>query len=1083
MKLHFTNFIANTIKMKKKIAVFLCLCTVTMFSQEWVTKMLDTNANFYEIKASFENYWKDRSYERGKGFNAFKRWAWFVEPRVYPTGNMKLASRGYAYEQYQKFLKEEQAHSNNKVSSTSAIQATTAAWTALGPFGSPTNGDAGRVQVIKTLPGNANYIFVGTAAGGLWISTNGGTSYNTSTDLLPSLGVADIAISPTATNVIYIATGDKDAGDTHSTGVMKSTDGGITFTTTGLTWTTDQSRRIYRLLIDPTNANNMIVASSVGIYRSTDAGVTWTQTSPLNVYDAEFKPGSPSTVYAVTASTLLKSTDGGVTFSSVSVAASANRLSLAVTPANANYVYVLASAPSNAFGGLYRSTNSGAAFTLMSTTPNIFDWAVNGSGTGGQGWYDIAIDASPTNADEIIAGGVNTWRSTNGGSTWTLHTHWTGGGGKPYVHADLHHVYYVSGTTIFLGTDGGIARTTNGGTTYSTINGNMNIAQIYKLGNSATTAGRIITGHQDNGTNLSNGAAWAEVKGGDGMDCFVDWNNDNILVGSYVNGAYARSTNGGTTWGNIVTGLTGSAAWVAPIVQDPVSPNTYYAGYSSMFKSTNGGASWVQMGSTTMGVLDEIYVCASNPNVIYATTVGSVWKTTNGGTTWINITTGVPVGSAAVTDITCDNNNPNNVYVTLSGYVAGTKVYASNDGGVTWSNYSTGLPNIPANCIIYRNNSPQVLYVGTDVGVYYRESSMSSWINYSNLLPNVVIDELDIFYPTQKLRAATYGRGVWETPLYSNPLAPPFAYFTTAYNAACVNVPFVFNDQSANSPTTYTWNFPGGTPATSSVQNPTVTYAAAGIYTVILFSGNANGPSAPYSTTISVVNPATVAVSNVTVCSGNNALITLTTNATSAVWSTNANGLSLSIPNATASAVYGYTASLGACKTIGSSSLTVINPPPTPTISTIGNSLTTTSAPSYQWYLNGSPIPGETNQNYEPTQDGWYTVYVYNNGCPSAATPIYISITNLKNNITTVEGLQVSPNPAKDVLKITWLNTTRTPMSYEIVNIIGQKIQSGILKAENGNLSTLNIQHLAPGTYVLKVSESSHSSTTKFIKE
>lgn len=1066
-----------------RLVLFFSLFTATMFSQEWVTKMLDTNSNYYDIKASFEDYWRDRSYERGKGFNAFKRWAWFVEPRVYPTGNMKFASRGYAYEQYQKFLKEEQ-QSNPKNASNAAVSATTAAWVALGPFGSPSNGgDAGRVQVIRTHTNNFNHIFVGTAAGGLWISTNGGTSYSTSTDLLPSLGVSDIAISPTNSNVIYIATGDKDAGDTHSTGVMKSTDGGITFATTGLTWTTDQTRRIYRLLIDPTNANNMIVGSSVGIYRSIDAGVTWSLTAGQHVYDMEYKPGSPSTVYAVTTNNLLKSIDGGATFSSLAVVGSSNRLSLAVTPANPNYVYILASAPSNAFGGLYRSTNSGAAFTLMSTTPNIFDWAVNGSGTSGQGWYDISIDASPTNANEIIAGGVNTWRSTNGGTSWTLHTHWTGGGGRPYVHADLHHVYYVSGTTIFLGHDGGISRTTNGGTTYSTINANMNIAQIYKLGNSATTAGRIITGHQDNGTNLSNGSAWSLVRGGDGMDCFVDWNNNNILVSSYVNGAFARSTNGGTSWSNIVTGLTGTGAWVAPIVQDPAAPNTYYAGYQSMFKSTNGGAAWVQMGSTSMGAIDEIYVCASNPNVIYATTTGSVWKTTNGGTSWINVTTGVPVGSAAITDITCDNLNPNNVYVTLSGYVAGTKVYASNNGGATWSNYSTGLPNIPANCIIYRNNTPQVLYVGTDVGVYYRESSMSSWLSYSNLLPNVVIDELDIFYPTQKLRAATYGRGVWETPLYSNPLAPPFAFYTTAFNPACVNVPFVFSDQSANSPTTYTWNFPGGTPASSSLQSPTVTYAATGTYTVILFSGNTNGPSAPYSSTISVVNPATVAVSNVTVCSGQNALITLTTNALSNVWSTNANGLSLSIPNATLSAVYGYTASIGACKTTGSSTLTVIQPPPTPTVSTLGNSLTTGTAPNYQWYLNGSPIPSETNQNYAPTTDGWYTVYVYNNGCPSAAAPVYISITDLKNNITTIEGISISPNPAADVLKITWLNTLKSTMNYEIINIVGQKIKTGILKPESGNASILNIQQLAPGTYVLKVTESSHSSMIKFIKE
>lgn len=1067
--------------MKKNLLILLSLCTSAIFAQDWVSKMLDTNANFYDIKASFDAYWKDRPYERGKGYKAFQRWAWFTEPRVYPTGNMKYASRGYAYEMYQQFLSEQ--NSTAKPNQSAAISATTANWTALGPFGSPAGGDAGRVQVIRTAASNSNIIYVGTAAGGLWISTNGGTSYSTSTDMLVSLGVSDIAISPTNSLVIYIATGDKDAGDTHSTGVLKSTDGGATFNTTGLSWSTSLTRRIYRLLIDPTNANNLLAASSVGMYKSTDAGVTWSLTSSASYVDAEFKPGDPTTVYGVTSSGILKSTNSGASFTNVSSVGGANRLSLAVTPANPNCVYVLASASNNGFGGLYRSTNSATSFSLMSSTPNIFDWSTNGSGVGGQGWYDIAIDASPTNSNEIVAGGVNTWRSTNGGSTWALHTHWTGGGGRPYVHADLHCVYYINGSTIFLGHDGGISRTTNGGTSYTTINANMNIAQIYKLGNSATTPTRIVTGHQDNGTNLSAGTAWSEIYGGDGMDCFISWNNNNVIIASYVNGDFQRTTNGGGSWTNIVTGLSGTAAWVAPIVQDPVNANTYYCGYSAMFKSTNQGTNWTQMGSTNMGVLDEIYVCPNNPSVIYASTASSVWKTTNGGANWTNVTAGIPTSSAQITDITCDNANPNNVYVTLSGYTSGVKVYASSNGGASWTNYSTGLPNIPANCIIYRNNSPQVLYVGTDMGVYYREASMGSWISYNTGLPNVVVSELEIYYPTQKIRAATYGRGVYESALYSNPAAPPYAFFSNTVSPACVNVPFTFNDQSANTPTTWNWSFPGGSPATSTVQSPSITYTATGVYTVTLISANGNGTSTPYVSTISVVNMPTVSVNNVTVCSGQNANITLTTNATSAVWSNGPSGLSMNILNATVSAVYNYTASLGACNSIGSVSLTVINPPPTPSVIVSGSVLTTGTAAGYQWYLNGSPIPGETNQSYSPTQDGWYTVYVFNGNCPSAAAAIYISVTDLKDNSYAISGLIVSPNPAKDVLNIKRTLTSKEDMNYEIFNIVGQKILSGSFKSDAVNENSIQIQQLSSGTYVLKLSENGHSSTIKFIKE
>jgi hypothetical protein len=1068
--------------MKKGLLLILSFCYFSSFAQEWTKLLNDTNANFYDIKASFDAYWKDRPYERGKGYKAFRRWEWFTAPRVYPSGNMRLASRGHAYEEFQKWQQENQNLGKNN--SNAAVTATNANWIPLGPFGSPTGGDAGRIQVIKASPTNSAVIYVGTAAGGLWRSNNSGTSYTTSTDLLPSLGVADIAVSPTNSLTVYIATGDRDAQDTKSTGVMKSTDGGVTFNTTGLTWTTSQGRSIYRLLIDPTNANNMLAASSVGIYKSTDAGVNWTQSNGQYFYDMEYQPGNSNVVYAVTASSIYKSTDGGSTFINVA-GATANRLSLAVTAANANYVYVLASNSSNGFGGLYRSTNAAVSFSLMSTSPNIFDWSTNGSGAGGQGWYDIAIDASPTNANEIVCGGVNSWRSTNGGSTWTLFTHWTGGGGKPYVHADLHYVYYYSGTTIYMGTDGGIARTVNGGTNFTTINGNMNIAQIYKLGNSASTATKIISGHQDNGTNLMSGATWAEVAGGDGMDCFISWASNNTMVCAYTNGDFSRSTNGGGSWTSIVTGLTGSAAWVAPIVQDPQTANTYYCGYSNMFKSINSGTNWTQMGTASMGVLDEIYVCPTNPNFIYCTTSGSVWKTTNGGTTWSNITAGVPTNSASITDITCDNTNPNNVYVSLSGYTSGVKVYASSNGGVSWSNYSTGLPNIPHNCIIYRNGSPQAIYVGTDMGVYYREASMASWMPYMTNLPNVIVDELEIYYPTQKLRAATYGRGVWETDLYSNPLAPPFAYFSNNFSSACVNVPFVFNDQSANSPTSWNWSFPGGAPATSTVQNPSVTYATAGVYTITLTSSNTNGPSTPaYTQTITVNNTPTFSVVHPSVCVGTNTNIPVSTNGSNVAWSTGYNGNILSLIAASTSSVYSYTVSLGACTVASTASLTVWPLPPTPSISINGNSLTTNSATSYQWYMNGTPIPGETNQDYQPTSDGWYTVDVTNSfGCASQAAAMYITITDLRSNVHLLSGVNVSPNPAKDVLKIKRDGNSKTNLNYEIVSVVGQKIQNGTIKFESSPEFILNIQSLAAGTYFIRLSDSNNSTAIKFIKE
>ena len=1043
--------------------------------------MTDTNANFYDIVKEFDTYWKDRPYEKGKGYKAFKRWQWFAEPRVFPSGNLKFASRGYALEKYQEFLNENSRleETSNNLSSAASV----ANWTPLGPFGSPAGGGAGRIQVICANPTNTNSFYVGSAAGGFWMTNNGGISYTTTTDQLGSCGVSDIAINPFNTNIIYISTGDRDAGDTYATGVLKSIDGGLTWSNTGLVWQTIQQRRIYRLLINPINPNTLIAATSVGIYRSLNAGQSWSLISSGNYVDAEYRPNDTTTVYAVTSNGLSKSINGGASFAGVSAfpsGISANRLSIAVSRANANYLYVLVSNNSNGFGGLYRSLNSGTTFSLMSSSPNIFDWSTTGNGTGGQGWYDIAIDASPSNANEIIAGGVNSWKSTNGGANWVLNSHWYGGGGKPYVHADLHYVLYTSGTTCYLGTDGGVSKTSNNGQNWTEINGNMNIAQMYKIGLASNNSSKLITGHQDNGSNLLNGSNWSQVYGGDGMDCFIDWNNNNTLVASTQNGGFTRSINGGANWSAIVSGLSGTPAWVAPIVQDPISANTYYCGYQNVFKSTNQGNTWTII-SNFNTTLDEIKVSPLNPNIIFATSTNAIWKTSNGGTTWSNITPTNIIGNNQITDLTMDNLNPNNIYITLSGYSAGIKVLASYNGGSTWINYSQGLPNIPTNCIVYVKNSPQGLYLGTDVGVYYREANMSNWISYFTGLPNIIVQDLEIYYSTGKLRAATYARGVWETNLYSNPTSPPTAAFNTQFSPGCINTSLQFNDVSANSPNSWNWTFSGGSPSTSTVQSPSVTFPATGIYTVSLLSSNGFGPSAIYTNTISIVNTPTLAAISGSVCDNQIGTIGVSSNANNINWSSGQQGFFIPVSNSVTS-IYNFTASLGACNAIGSSTLYVSQTPITPSIiSTAGYLTALGTASSYQWYYSGSLIPGATTQTYIPIQNGWYSVWAGNDNCFSESDyyEFYIDaiqqISALKNKIS------IRPNPVRDELNLKFENEIKNETDYEIHNSLGQLIIKSKFKIENKETKIIT-QTLPAGFYFLSFLSDNKKNYIQFIK-
>lgn len=1059
--------------MKKSLTVlFAILIGSYVNAQKWVTMLTDTNANYYDIVKEFDNYWKDREVEKGKGYKTFKRWQWFVEPRVYPSGNLKYASRTYALEQLQKEEK-------TKKFSQNAVSAVTASWVPLGPFGSPLGGgDAGRVQTIRMHPAGTNTFYVGAAAGGFWITTNGGVSYTTTTDQLGSCGVSDIAVDPINPTNIYISTGDKDAGDTHSTGVMKSTNGGLTWSNTGLLWQTSQQRRIYRLLINPLNPNTLIAATSVGIYRTINAGATWSLTYSGACVDAEYKPGDTTVVYAVTNGSCVKSINGGTSFSNAYIGNfTSTRLSLAVTPANNNYVYILVGATNNGFGGLYRSTNSAGSFSLMSNSPNIMDWSTTGGGTGGQAWYDIAIDASPTNAEEIVAGGVNTWRSINGGVNWSLHTHWTGSGGRPYVHADLHHVLFANGTTIFLGTDGGVARTTNNGSNYTTINGNMNIAQIYKMGQSASTHTRIITGHQDNGSNLMTGSIWTQEVGGDGMDCFIDRTNNNVMVASLQNGGFRKTTNGGNNWVGLTNGLTGSAPWVSPIVQDPINANIFYCGYQNVYKSTNQGNNWTSISSINSGI-DEIKVSPSNNAVIYATTQGAVWKTTNGGINWSNVT---GVFGGQITDLAIDNQNPNNVYVTVSGYSAGDKVYASNNGGNSWTNYSTGLPNIPTNCIVFKNNSPQALYVGTDVGVYYREASMTSWMPFSTGLPNIVVNDLEIYYPTGKLRAATYARGVWETELYSDPLAVPFSAFSSNFTPGCINIPLQFNDVSSNNPTSWNWTFSGGSPANSTVQNPVITFPTVGIYTVTLVTTNTNGASPAFVTTVSIVSSPTIAPVSASICTGQGVNFSVTTNGQQVNWANGQQGNFISISNPSSS-LYTFTSVLGACSSIGTASLYIDPVPPNPVIvNNISYLSTTVTGVTYQWYQSGSPVSGATSATFVPSQSGYYSVWVTIGNCSAASPYLQYEIIDDIGEFYQSAFLNLKPNPVDQELTLSFAKPNAF-VRLRILNNLGQEIYTTEQKNETNELK-INTGHLSKGIYYLSINEVEGTRVMKFIKD
>lgn len=973
--------------MKKSIlTIFTVIACSVSYAQEFWQLMQDPSANFYDVKKAAELYWSTHDKDApGSGYKPYKRWEAFMEPRVYPSGKMYLASQNWV--NYENYLNENTStakQGNNLIASST--------WTPMGPFGAMTGSacglprKAGRDNFITFHPTTPTTYWVGAPAGGLWKTTNDGASWTTNTDNLTVIGCSDLAIDPTNTNIMYLATGDGDAGDTYAVGVLKSTDGGATWNTTGLNWGVNLQRMIRRLIINPTNPQILIVASSAGIWRTTNGGTNWTQITTGSTYDAEFKPGDPNTVYATTTSGFYRSTNGGTTFALISAGiptTGANRLAVAVTPANPAYVYVLRSNTSSGFGGLYQSTNSGVSFTSMSTTPDILANSCAGTSGNGQGWYDLALAASPLNASEVVVGGVNHWRSTNGGSTWTNIGCWNStAANPPYVHADVHELEYTPAGVLYSANDGGIAKYT--GTSWTDLSNPRNIAQQYRIGLSGTTADYWITGHQDNGSNIYNGSQYLARYCGDGMDCFIDRTNNMNVFSSTPNGGYRKSTDGGVNWTNCVTGLTGGTYWVSAWKQDPVSANVLYGSRLQLWKSTNQGGSWTQAGTipgnASQGVV-EFAIAPSNNNVIYVIHGNTgVYKTTNATSatpTWA-ITGTLPVGTAAPTWVCVDPTDPNTAWVTFSGYAAGTKVYQTTNGGTTWTNISSNLPNLPANTIMYEPGSNDRVYVGMDVGVYYKDNSTSNWTLYNAGLPNTPISDLEMSPASPgKIYAATYGRGVWKVDVVT--AAPPTSSFSVAAASLCSGTNLQFNDNSTNAPTSWSWSVTpsaGVTINTSTSQNPTINFTTGGSYVVSLQSTNIIGPGTVSSQTITVVPTPTVSVANnsQTVCAGSPVTYTAS-GATTYAWS---GGGTSAVNTYTpgSSTVYTVTGTTSGCSSQRTASVTVNN---LPTVSITGGSsicpggsvaLTAAGANTYTWSTSATT----TSISVTPTITTTYTV-------------------------------------------------------------------------------------------------------------
>ena len=782
-----------------------------VFGQTFHKNKTSRALTFNELKLQFNDFKNNNDLTKQKHWKNYKRWEHEMEMHTNTQGE-PAGFDGYINATIDMANFKQQQIQN----SASAV------WTPFGPNATPANqtgymeNGIGRINCIAFHPTNPNTFFVGVAQGGVWKTTNNGTSWTPLTDNLPITRISDISINPTNPNEMYISVCDFEyigvslhlngrKRNTHyGLGVYKTIDGGLTWAPTGLTYnlTNGDASLIRKILINPANTNDVVACGVSGMYKSLNGGATWTKKLDSLFWDMHQDPINPNIIYASTGWVLTsnignagvyKSIDFGNTWmmlnTGMPLTNDIQRVKLAISPSNNNYIYALCVDGIGGLYGIYQSTDAGANWNFIPPTDNILEGGQGFSG-GGQGNYDLGLLVDYTDANTVYVGGVNMWASYDGANSFMPMSHWTTQYGAT-LHGDIHYIARSPLTgNYFVCSDGGVYQTsamiadswsTSAWPTVWTQMNNMQISSFYRLSSSKNASGQLIAGAQDNASMYYNAGGWSTIFGGDGMDnCLFPTSTTDVLGSSQYGNMWVSSNNGASSF--IASSNTSGeqAEWVTPIAADYNNPGTVYIGNENLMKSTDYGNSWSPLATIYSNTLTSqnseisaLAVSNSNSQVIYAArrvryeygVNGVIIKTTNGGGSFTNVTNNLP-DSLYYTGIEVNASNANIAYVSMAGFTPTNKVFTTTNGGTTWQNITYNLPNLPVNCIKQIPGTNDLI-IATDIGVYSLVAGSTTWINNSFGLPNVIVSDIEFNPALNKVYISTFGRGIWETTINS----------------------------------------------------------------------------------------------------------------------------------------------------------------------------------------------------------------------------------------------------------------------------------------------------------------------------
>ncbi len=721
-----------------------------------------------------------------------------------------------------------------------------ATWTPLGP-----GNIGGRTRSILINPLDPNVVYAAGVSGGVWKTTNGGQSWTPIADLIGNITISSMVMEPGAPDTIYAGTGEgvivfeeDTQGDFRGAGIFKTTDGGAN-------WTRLEGTRnenffyVNDLVISPNDKNRIYAATRTGVWRSNDGGANWTRVlEPKNAdgdsvlggcFDLAIRTDRQTDfVFASCGTfepaTIYRNTDaaGAGLWEGVLTQPAMGRTSLAIAPSNQEIVYALASSIASGpyelgLHAVFRSNSGGAANSwatqvsntdqnklntlllsnpLLATLTNcqfgLFDDFLS------QGWYDNVIAVDPLDPERVWAGGVDLFRSDDGGRNWGVASYWwiedpganQSAMASAYAHADHHSIVFhpqyngASNQTMFVGTDGGLFRTDNARANVATgatatcrgentavrwrpVNNNYGVTQFY-FGAVSPDGKSYFGGTQDNGTLLGTDDkglnAWKNIVGGDGGFSAFDYTNPNTFYAASVDISFVKSTDGGVTFGSATGGIGDGGLFITPFAMDPSDPQRLWTGGDFIWRTLNGMARWTRASAITDGItrVSAIAIAPTDSNrVLIGMADGFIHRndnalTTTASTRWPSIRP----RRGWVSSVAFDPNNKDIAYATYSTF-DGNHVWRSTNGGVSWTPIdgagAGALPNVPVHSIVIDPSNTARFYIGTDVGVFVSDDGGANWAVETSGFPNVITESLQIQIANgvTQVYAFTHGRGVW----------------------------------------------------------------------------------------------------------------------------------------------------------------------------------------------------------------------------------------------------------------------------------------------------------------------------------